>query len=794
MSNSFVIYADITKRQLCSADGNNALLPNLTFGDMVSFAVRLLDRTVDGVTSTDLKVRSLRAAIGPVMACPLVGKFALKFAGDEPIDEPLMLPIDATCDAVLGAVQGLPGNATYPILEVKPGIDNGVWLLRFDHAGEVPITAGLNRLLPRAFVRVRAFQADDRWWHELRLIVAPYVFVNNFYRVLSPPPSVTRIRAGDPGDDQTPAQNEVQKIHVPKNFAGTYYVTFDYRTSSLLGTTDGPVEIAAALNAMWSDGAVRFLATLPESNEVYVEFVGALKASPQSMLSITVNTFRAGDMTFDLDLGNADLASAMRASPSIQVPLEVELEVVGDDEDPGDPDVVGKTMTLFSTPVVIIQEQIWKELATVPPLNWIRPPQPKNYIPYNASQVITGTQFYVATIGNGTATVIVIDHNLGTDALHVTVRENASGGHRIEDNDYAVAFTDTNSITLTFATAPAANSLAVVISTAGPTSAFISGLLIELEQVNGLIPRLNSLGTRVGAIEELLPHVTPTAETTSSSGSPFDIEIPDASEMLPGNLASDFDPDAAAKDATKQPRAGGFLPAIHDATIDDIAIPLSAPSSQTGKAFINNTDTPILVPGGLGRRGSHLEPGGFAGSDGRVWYRLSRAGTTNSFYPTDLERELFMLPLNEQMLGAGMQFKLTFKLALQLFKATSRAQYTLVIEAGNTPGQSDPSPTGPNLQDVTWLPTPILSRRIIVSNIKVTHPFGCAIRRDIDGVTMHADQMAYNRWTGGISGGAPTDSTFVLRARLIEFDTENSVVGAKGLVYYAFSGATTEIQ
>ena len=153
-----------------------------------------------------------------------------------------------------------------------------------------------------------------------------------------------------------------------------------------------------------------------------------------------------------------------------------------------------------------------------------------------------------------------------------------------------------------------------------------------------------------------------------------------------------------------------------------------------------------------------------------------------------------MLPLNEQMLGAGMQFKLTFKLALQLFKATSRAQYTLVIEAGNTPGQSDPSPTGPNLQDVTWLDTPILSRRIIVSNIKVTHPVGCAIRRDIDGVTMHADQMAYNRWTGGISGGAPTDSTFVLRARLIEFDTENSVVGAKGLVYYAFSGATTEIQ
>jgi len=66
MSDSFVIYADITKRQLCSQDGNNASLPQLTFGDQVTFAVRLLDRNTDGVISTDLKVRSLRASIGPV--------------------------------------------------------------------------------------------------------------------------------------------------------------------------------------------------------------------------------------------------------------------------------------------------------------------------------------------------------------------------------------------------------------------------------------------------------------------------------------------------------------------------------------------------------------------------------------------------------------------------------------------------------------------------------------------------------------------------------------------------------
>ena len=794
MSNSFVIYADLTKRQLCSADGSTTNLPQLTLGDKVTFAVRLLDRNAEAVTQTDLKVRALRAAIGPVMACPLVGKFSLRFSADPTTEEPpIMLPIDVTCAPFLEAVETLPGNETYELLEVLPGIDKGVWLLRFNHDGAVPIVVGVNRLFPRAFVRVRAFQTNDRWWHEIRLIVAPYVFVNDFYRVLSPPPTVARIRAGDPGDDETPAQNEVQKIHIPTTFEGTDYATFDFRTSSLLGTTDGPDEIAAALNAMWTDGLIRFKATLPENNEVYVEFVGPLKAMGQDMIGVTVNTFKPGDLTFDLDLNNADLASALRASTSVQVPLEVELEIVGDDEDPSDPDIPGRTMTLFSAMVTIVREQIWEELATVPPINWIRPPQPKDYIPYNASQVITGIQSYVACIGDGTATSIVLDHNLGTDALHLTVRENASGGHRIPDSGYEVVFTDTNSITLVFPTAPAANSLAVVISTAGPTSAFVSGLMIELAQVRDLLDRLNNLGSRVGVIEDLLPSVNPSAtSTTSSSGNPFDITIPDLSEMLPGNYASDFKADDAAKDATKQPRAAGFLPAIHDATIDNIILPLPAPSTQSGKVFTNNTDTSILVPGGLGRRGSHLEPDGYIGSDGRVWYRLTRGGSTNSFYPTDFERELFMLPINDQMLDAGMAFTLTFKLALQLFKATSRAQYLLVVEAGTSPGQTDPSPTGQNLQDVIWLATPLLSRRIIVSGISVTHNFGVAVRRDINGTTMHADQMAYNKWRA--ADAIPTASNFTLRARLVDFDTENSVLGAKGLVYYAFTGATTKIK
>ena len=33
-----------------------------------------------------------------------------------------------------------------------------------------PVGVGTNRLAPRTLVRVRAFQINNQWWHELRLI------------------------------------------------------------------------------------------------------------------------------------------------------------------------------------------------------------------------------------------------------------------------------------------------------------------------------------------------------------------------------------------------------------------------------------------------------------------------------------------------------------------------------------------------------------------------------------------------------------------------------------------------
>jgi hypothetical protein len=64
-----------------------------------------------------------------------------------------------------------------------------------------------------------------------------------------------------------------------------------------------------------------------------------------------------------------------------------------------------------------------------------------------------------ANIGNGAATAIAVTHNLGTKDVHVSVRTVADDSHVIAD----VVSTDTNTVTISFATAPASNAYRVTV-------------------------------------------------------------------------------------------------------------------------------------------------------------------------------------------------------------------------------------------------------------------------------------------------------------------------------------------
>lgn len=66
---------------------------------------------------------------------------------------------------------------------------------------------------------------------------------------------------------------------------------------------------------------------------------------------------------------------------------------------------------------------------------------------------------FSASIGNGAATSIAVTHNLGTKDVKVTVRQNSNDEHVLAD----VVSTDINTVTVTFATAPASNAMRVTV-------------------------------------------------------------------------------------------------------------------------------------------------------------------------------------------------------------------------------------------------------------------------------------------------------------------------------------------
>ena len=95
-----------------------------------------------------------------------------------------------------------------------------------------------------------------------------------------------------------------------------------------------------------------------------------------ALADIPVGAPGATRATRGLPLDRAEMATALRTVPEIEVPFEVEAEIVEDGEDIADPAVPGRIITLFQQPVKVVREQIWEEMETVQPIDWLRPPQP----------------------------------------------------------------------------------------------------------------------------------------------------------------------------------------------------------------------------------------------------------------------------------------------------------------------------------------------------------------------------------------------------------------------------------
>ena len=116
----------------------------------------------------------------------------------------------------------------------------------------------------------------------------------------------------------------------------------------------------------------------------------------------------------------------------------------------------------------------------------------------------------------------------------------------------------------------------------------------------------------------------------------------------------------------------------------------------------------------------------------------------------------------------------------------------MVAEYGTAPQDTSPSATGVNLQNVVWnTASRPFAQRIVMTSLGEKGSFGVAVLKKLDG-TYNAKTNSYGQWTG--TANVPSAQSFLLRLRLVNFDTENSIVNARGTAWYSMTKATAAIQ
>lgn len=737
--------------------------PTQTFGETMALSFRWKNSAGGSNGEVFPEIQYAKAAIGNVDASPTSGKFRLKIGDAPQTDANTTAPLDynvgaqALQDAInaLVAVTNQFGTAAVQTLQ-------GSYLLRFGTGlALVPLELVESELHPPCFGRVNAWQAAAKWIAELRLIQAPAAFSDTTSRVLPDAPSITRIQGGYSEDEFD--VNEIQQLEMPPLFRGSYQFRRNNVRTALLSPADAAEQIAAALSIYGSTITV----TNPRDGIARIEFGGPdFKGTAQPLLEIVVADAPVGDFTLALELDQPPLAAILRTRESISLPLEIQIGVT--DASATD----GIRVEKIRTEVTIRRGLVYDMLATAAGINWLRPVA-KDYVPFTADQIIVGQQFYACALGDGDAVEFTVDHNLNTETIAaVLLRENAGDGRvLVLGTDYSVAYEGVNSLTVTLlgtGPAPATAALALVITGAGPIAAF-QAHTHTMAQIIGLATVLEAIGQRLGILENYLPTNPP---TLAVSGKTLTVDIPSREEVL---FYAGAKPDLAALPV----RAPYLLPAVHAATSEALPSPLPAPAASSLWSAAART----LIPGTGRIDSSYVLSGGYVASDGRMLYPATRDGATVSFYPASFERTLWEFPINDAQLQVGRTLNAEFSLAAQLVNATSEAQWVLRVEWGTPIDQTDPANEGLNLDTINWAATPILAQRIYLTPLLMTHSFGVRIRRTADGLT--ADQLRYGGWqTAG--SAAPTTANFVLRARLIQFDTKNNVPDATGWLYYGF--------
>ena len=760
------VYANLTTRRLTTTLGGSAVsFPAFVQGDKVRIGLRFAESLEGSPIEVQRIVTHIRASIGFVDARPTSGFFVLNVDGQN------TAPIQH--DATAGAMQS--ALAAIGLDDVVVGKQDGSWIIStgaedIEMSGSSAIGL-LSELRPVSFVRVRSTQVAGQYRHEVRLVQAPLASTASFDLIVPPAPTVSEVQAG--GASATTLWPEIQALKIQPTFKGTYQLRRGFKKTRELSVDDGPDEIQDALSVL-ADDEGSFTVSNPATNIAHITFNGSMAGIDQELIEVAVFSAPPGDPTIILDLNTAEIAAALRGAAELKPELEIEVAI----QDENDPTKT-YTLTPFRAPISLIRELNWEGLETAANIDWLRPPYGRTYVPFTPDQIITGSQHYVAPIGDGVNSDFTISHNLGTRDLHVTVRQN--GGTRAIVEPLAVTLDGEDDLSITFAEPPAVNGYVAIISTAGPVSAFQAhGHTIA--QIEGLQLILDDLGGRVEDLESFiptsLPGVSGTEQTVIAAW-----ELPELFEVFPTRQKIEAKDVPSIKPADL-PRVGGLLPAVYVDPLVFTSANVLPTSPVTGVIYqYINTTSPLVIPGYLGRRSTKLQAPGFFAWDGRGFYQVEQViAGEKVFYPTDFSRELFRIHVNGKQLRLGKRLSLDFSFVAAVFNSNTSVHWGVAIDMGLPSG----NPANPsNIADVTFLP-PSLDHSFMLTSVPSSHSFGLRIvRKIVDAVdTCVVDRVIY-----GATEATPTTMTtanFILRGRLVRFDTDDHQTDPRGLV--AFNG------
>lgn len=771
-----------TKTASYSIEPGTIDLPKVVNGDTFTVAVRLTE-TADGTTvATKPSISYARLAYGPVDVAPTSGSFKVLVNAVTSS----VITLGSSAASVAAVFNSIAAVTGWSVRE-----DQGSYIVSrtASYAATSGITIVANELIPESFVRVTSYSDGATFYQELRPMQSPLAYTSAFALIVPPAPTITRVVTGYRDETTGVSVNEVQRLYVPPQFDGVFQIFKGTARTQLLDKDDGAPEIQAALTAgvVTQGSGETFIVTNPKSNTADIEFAGTLGGQPQNLLTITVPESQQGDLTFDLDLNTQGMLAALRGDFEVTHPLTCEVGI--NYGTAATPDIY--YVTVFQQNLTVQADGAWAGLAAAQRINWLNPPQPVNYIPFTTNQVITGIQSFTAVVtGTGPWTIA---HNLGTEAIHVTVRENISNGYILSNKDnadlghYTIQTSTSQSIIVTTNNAggivPTAG-WAVMISSAGPTSAFLAHTH-TVAQVVSLQDLLNSLGSRVTNLENNAIPFTLTSSSTTTI--PYEIPVTNRQSVLFSNNLGVWGQTGSLLEITSVPSAQApqLLPALSVtvSTAASSAIP-TATTVDIVRAYTSGLN--ILVPRIGLIPGARLPSGvahiGAEASRGLV-YQVEPYGSARTYYPKPYEVPLFEIPLNDKLFKAGTKAKMQFDLYVQSKGANATGQWFCIVDVGSVTSVATPSTQSDNITGITYNATPILAQRLLVTGESIGHDLGVEVLATTATI-MNANSYAYGVWSP-VSASAPSNRNFILRGRLANFDILDNQGDARGWVGYA---------